>query len=123
HIDFMRKTPGYVTEQRFDDHHLVMTTPDGQPYRASFKTEAAARAKLAENESRGYKLLEYVPRSDANVVGGVRDDVINSMKKLDAQALIRLQEALKDKPDLAAQLAPLTQRASDYEASQAAFAP
>jgi len=123
HIDFMRKTPGYTTEQRFDAHHLVMVTPDGKPARFQAKTADEAKSKLKSLESQGYTLLEYVPKSDANVVGGVKEDVINSMKELDAQALTRLQQALGDKPELAALLAPMTQRASDYEASQAAFSP
>lgn len=123
HIDFMRKTPGYVTEQRFDDHHLVMVTPDGKPYRASFKTQDAAKTKLKSLESQGYTFLEYVPKSDANVVGGLKDDVISSMKELDSQWLNRAQQALSDKPELLSLVAPMITRATDYEASQQAFSP
>lgn len=121
HIDLRAKTPGYVTEQRFDAEHVVMVTPDGKPYRASFKTPALAKADIEAKEAKGYTFLDHVPKSDANVSGGVNDDVIKSMQELDTQVANALMESTKDDPNLYARFLPYTQRASDYAASAAAY--
>jgi hypothetical protein len=121
HIAFRKSTPIYTSEQRFDAHHIVMMTPDGKPYRASFKTRELAQERIVANEKAGYKFLDYIPKSDAVVAGKLSDELIASMKELDLQTATRLAEYLKDKPDLYAQVLPMTQRASDYDASQASF--
>lgn len=121
HLDMRARTPGYVTEQRFDAEHVVMVTTDGKPYRASFKTPALAKADIAAKEAKGYTFLEHVPKSDANVSGGVNDDVIKSMQELDTQVANALMESTKDDPTLYARFLPYTQRASDYAASAAAY--
>lgn len=121
HLDMRARTPGYVTEQRFDAEHVVMATPDGKPYRASFKTKALALADIEAKEAKGYTFLDHVPKSDANVSGGVNDDVIKSMQELDTQVANALMESTKDDPNLYARFLPYTQRASDYAASAAAY--
>lgn len=124
HLTFLNSRPTYVTEQRFGDHQVVMVKPDGKPYRNSFDTKEKALADVKSKEAQGYRYLDYVPKSDANVQGGgIADGMLRSMQERDAQVSELVKQFAGADPDLVAKILPLTQRAAEYQASLATFSP
>lgn len=125
HLEFMRSRPSYVSEQRYDAHHLVMIGPDGKQFRVSRKTKEELIDIQSREEAKGSKLVEYVPKSDANTpAGGVNVDVLNSMRELDVQSYSRVKMALEGvDPQIAATILSETQRTAQYESSANAFKP
>lgn len=120
----MRSRPSYSTEQRFDKFHLVMQGPDGQDFRASRDTAEEIRKIEADKVVQGYKFLDFIPKSDANVPSSIRQDVLDSMRELDVQRFNRLEAALSNvAPEIRAQILPETLRTQQYEASATAFKP
>lgn len=125
HLEFMRSRPSYVSEQRYDAHHLVMVGPDGKQFRVSRKTKDELIDIQSREEGKGSKFVEYIPKSDANTpAGGVNSDVLDSMRELDVQSYNRTKIALEEvDPQVASTILSETQRTAQYEASANAFKP
>lgn len=125
HIEFMRSRPSYVSEQRYDAHHLVMVGPDGKQFRVSRKTKEELTDIQSREEGKGSKFVEYIPKSDANTpAGGVNGAVLDSMRELDVQSYNRVKVALEGvDPQVASTVLSETQRVAQYESSANAFKP
>ena len=124
-VERSQKYRHYIGEQRYGKFHLVMTR-DGEPYRASFDSEKAARAEAKKLATDGWVLQDIVPKSQANVEGFISgtEPLVRSMEELDQQNLRYLEDVIKDLPlEKQAALRPLVQRAADYRSSSAAFSP
>jgi hypothetical protein len=123
HIEFMRANKYYVSEQRLDGKYgLRMITVNNEPFFQTYPSQEAAQKRAKELERLGYKFLEFVPKSDAHLVGGLTDAFLNSVRELDQQRSNQLEAAFKDKPEVLEAILPAVQRARDYEASRMSFA-
>lgn len=126
-LEIARKNPDFVSEQRFDAHHMRMTGPDGQKHYSSAKTKEELNARRKSLESRGYTFNYYTPKADAqSPAGGINPEMLQKFQEMDTLAAQRITEALSGRPDSAeilARVLPDVQRANEYSASAQAFKP
>lgn len=125
HLDFLRSNPNYVSEQRFKNWHLVMMTPNKQPYRNSFDTEGSARKEMTRLEGQGYTTLDLIPKDETNAPpGGMRQETLRAYQELDLQRANYLDSALQGADPQARDLImAATQRAAAIEKSSDAWRP
>lgn len=112
----MKAHPTYVSEVRYDKNQLRMVGPKGEPYLAGFDNVKAANAEMQRKEAQGWKLLDFVKRTDANAPNtGVSEEMMSTLQEMDLQHENRLRQALGGMdPTLLAQILPATQRAAEY---------
>lgn len=126
-LDVAQKNYDFVSEQRYKEHHLRMTAPDGSSYRsdsADLKTLEERKTRL---EAQGYKFEYYTKKSEANApAGGVNADLFAKLREMDALSVTRLTTALSGRPDSAQLLdtvLPEAKRADMLATSTQAFTP
>jgi hypothetical protein len=126
-LDVARKNLDFVSEQRFDAHHLRMTGPKGEKHYSSAQDVKTLQARREDLERKGWKFEYYTPKADANsTVGGVNAEIMGKFKEMDTLAIQRLTSALSGRPDTATLLEtvlPEVRRADEYAASAQAFKP
>lgn len=112
----MKAHPTYVSEVRYDKNQLRMVGPKGEPYLAGFDNVKAANVEMQRKEAQGWKLLDFVKRTDANAPNtGVSEEMMSTLQEMDLQHENRLRQALGGMdPTLLAQILPATQRAAEY---------
>lgn len=115
-LTVMKAHPTYVSEVRYDKNHLIMTGPNGEPYRGGFDKVSDAQAEMQKREQQGWKLVDFVKRQDSNAPNtGVSNEMMNTLQELDLQHENRMKTAFKDlDPQVLAALLPTTQRAAEY---------
>lgn len=124
HLTFLRSRPDYVTEQRFGAHHVWAIGPDNKPYRWSGNDKGLAQAKVAELQRKGYEGINYTPKSDTNVAGGISPEMMASLQRLDEQAVSRMRTVLQEQPpEVLAAMQNSLSRAKEYAESLNASAP
>lgn len=126
-LEVARKNLDFVSEQRFDKHHLRMTGPKGEKHYSSAPDAKTLQARREDLERKGWKFDYYTPKSDANsTAGGVNPEIMGKFREMDTLAITRLTSALSGRPDSAQLLEtvlPEIRRAEEYQASTQAFRP
>lgn len=126
-LDVAKKNYSWISEQRYDAHHLRMVGPQGQDYYTSAPTKGELMQRRDEKLAQGYKFLYYTPKTDANAAaGGVNEAVFSKLQEMDTLAVNRLTEALSGRPDsaeLLQRVLPEVNRADQVQASMKAFTP
>lgn len=126
-LDVAQKNYDFVSEQRYDKHHLRMTQPDGTKYYTSSDSLSELQKRRAEKEAQGYKFEHYTLKSDANTPpGGLNAELFAKLREMDALSVQRLTAALSGRPDSAQLLdtvLPEAKRADMVATATQAFTP
>lgn len=116
-IKDVRENPGWSSEQRLGKDKLFMLNRDGQTYAPEGTRDELNKLRL-EKESKGYTFLDYVTADDKNNYStGMKPGFLKQLEDLDNKNFQLVSEALRDLPDVAAQVLPRMNRAGDMRSA------